>query len=158
MNQNQIATTLQEELIVVTETKQKPERCELSDLFEWTMARGLLGFGLWVAFVPGSFPASRFSTALLVFDVQDIAALCITIALIRLGTLTLNGRLGIWGPRVRAASAAASAFMWLQFAIALWTPVHPSPGIPIYVMLFYSEFRSLIKARRDFNGLTNPFR
>lgn len=67
----------------------------------------------------------------------QLVVLCYAIGITRLIALFVNGSFrGLKiTPYLRAATAVASALIWLQFALAAVIDIHPSIGMIIYPML-----------------------
>lgn len=122
-------------------------------LFEWMSALGMLAFGVHIFVTPAALSASRYNAVLLVFTTLQFALACIIVAGVRLLALLQNGKWTIWGPIIRAVTAAAAAAIWAQLAVSL-AQVQPtsSPGMWIYLALAGAEVRSVWRARRDANG------
>lgn len=120
-------------------------------ILEWTLACGLLMFGAHVLVVPGALEDSRMSRVLLLVSQPKFGALCFLVGCVRIHALYRNGSWPVWGPRLRAITALASAAILFQFAVALAQPYRgaPSPAMWFYFALFFGELRSVYRARRD---------
>lgn len=123
-------------------------------LFEWTMAGILLAIGLQLLLWPHSFASSRFRPILNVTDPGVLTAFYLMVGAFRVLALFANGKLEVWGPRVRAFAATCGALVWLQMSAALFvfmrdTGTDPSPGIPIYIGLAIAELISTYRAMAD---------
>jgi hypothetical protein len=115
----------------------------------------MLGIGVHLLIWPAAMGASSFRLLLLVIgDVHALTAFFIAVGMFRAFALIANGKWHIYGSRIRAFSALLSGVVWLQLAIALvllipaqGTP--PSPGIPVYTVLFLAELYSTYRAASD---------
>jgi hypothetical protein len=123
--------------------------------FEWTMAIAMSLFGLHHLLVPGALVNSRYSAVLLVLTATQFSFACVMVGLTRILVLVRNGQWPEWGPRIRALAALCAMAIWAQLAVALWQPASgsSSAGMWVYLTLAASELRSVIRARRDGNGL-----
>jgi hypothetical protein len=126
-------------------------------LFEWSGALMFLGLGIELVFIPTSIGSSAFRYMLEVMPPKALVVIYLAIGMVRLALLILNGRYAItrkFGPPGRAACSMFSAVVLLQMDAALIrlhfeTGLPPSPGIPIYSVLFLTELFSTYRAAAD---------
>lgn len=127
-------------------------------VFEWVMGLAVFCFGFHLFLFPGSMPASRFSSVMLVLPPMVLVIYCLLVGLLRMIVLYKNDGLKEWGQTYRSILAIASACLWLQLGVALMNNAaldgKGSPGIPIYISLFIGEVRTVWRARQELNGST----
>jgi hypothetical protein len=119
-------------------------------LFEWVMAIALTNTGLILLIWPTTLAAGNVRPLLHAIGPGELTALCLTIGLIRLTTLLLNGQLERYGPMIRATMAGISLLIWADMTAALWLQIgQPSVTTGIFVAVIVGELRSIARARRD---------
>lgn len=130
-----------------------PGRYSANRLFEWVSATGMLMTGMTLMLWPRTLPDGNLRPLLHLASVGELAAWYLLLGAIRCVTLTLNGRIGYWGPRIRALMAAICATVWLQMIVALWLQLgQPSMSSGILLALAAGELRSIARARRDLHA------
>lgn len=134
-------------------TTDAPGRYSSNRLFEWVSALGMFLTGIVLMFWPHTLPAGNLRPLLHVLTEDELTAIYLTLGIVRSVTLFLNGRLGIWGPRVRAMMSSVSFIVLLQMIAALWLQLgQPSMITGFLVALAGGEFRSVIRAKGEGNG------
>jgi hypothetical protein len=126
-------------------------------LFEWAGALMFIGLGVELLFIPTSIGSSAFRYMLEVMPPTALVVIYLAVGQARLALLIVNGKYAItrkFGPPGRAACSMLSAIVLLQMDAALLrlhfeTGMPPSPGIPIYSVLFLTELFSTYRAAAD---------
>lgn len=118
-------------------------------LFELCTSMAMFGEGLLLTLSPQSIRSSAFQH---LPDRPDIFMLLfLTVGILRIVALGLNGHWMPYGAYTRAFGAGVGAFMWAQLAAALWVfgtkdgNVLP-PGLPVFVALAQFEVISIYRA------------
>ena len=119
-------------------------------IFELAATLMMLGMASLIAIWPASIEASDFRYMLLVMPPQAVAVVFFLLGGARIAALIANGHWPIYGPFVRAIGALFGALMWLQMDLALLNLIPaagaPTPGIPVYFVLFAFELVSMYRA------------
>jgi hypothetical protein len=124
-------------------------RCS-NRFFEWDMTLALLLVGLILLWWPDSIAAGNLDFILFTFEPRELMAWCLFTGLVRAYVLFKNGRLGKWGPRLRAVMCCLGGLVWFEFAFALWIKLPaPSTAIGVYVALIVGELRSVLRSGQD---------
>lgn len=127
--------------------------CVSDRLFEWYAAGTLALISICLAapnvVLTGGFAILRDRGV----SPEVCAAAFAFVATMRLAALVANGNIPVYGPRIRAASAAACVLIWFNLALALAydyaVDSRLSLGLPIYVMLTACDMYSATRATRD---------
>lgn len=113
----------------------------------------LMSLGFHMLMWPRAIEASAFR---FILDVVGPAALTYAYLIVgwfRVMALLANGRVPIWGPRLRMVGAMIGVAIWLQMCIALIKIAPsvgvPSPGIWVYLWLFIGELAATYMAAAD---------
>jgi hypothetical protein len=122
-------------------------------LFEWTMSIAMIGLSFEIFIWPQTLKTSAFHFILLVMSGQFIGLFMMIVGVGRSFGLILNGhqinghRIG---PLIRSGFSIISAFMWVQFALALVQQSIaqgiPSPGCPFWFMFTFAELFVVYRA------------
>lgn len=130
-----------------------PGKYSANRVFEWVATAGLINTGVILLFWPSTIATGNFRLLLHLVGPNEFTALCISAGMVRAVTLILNGRLALWGPRVRAIMASVSLFILLEMVAALWLRLgQPSLVTGFLIALAGGELRSIARARRDLHG------
>jgi hypothetical protein len=125
-------------------------RYSVNRLFEWVAAGAMASEGLITLIWPRTISAGNFRLLLDLMSARDLTAVYLAVGAVRMFTLVLNGRIGVWGPRIRAVMASISCVIWVQMAFALFTAMSlPSPSIGMLLAFAAGELRSVARARGD---------
>jgi hypothetical protein len=131
----------------------KPGKYSANRLFEWVAAVGMLNTGVVLLFWPHTLAAGNLRPLLHVLGAGELTAIYISLGLIRIVTLVLNGRLEQWGPKARIVMSSASFVVLMQMIAALWLQLgQPSMITGFLVALAGGELRSVVRARRELHG------
>lgn len=123
-------------------------------LFEWISSLIFLSLGIYAFFHPGLIGESVFHYLLLVIDQIHFSVLAITLAIVHIIALLINGRYNSASCYMRMACTAVSAIIWLEMGAALLKMhvEHPELEIispPVYLSLALGEFISCFRAAVD---------
>lgn len=127
-------------------------RCS-NRFFEWDMTLALLLVGLILLRWPGSIAAGNLDLLLFTIGPRELMTFCLVTGAIRAYVLFKNGRLGKWGPLLRAVMCGCGAAAWFQFAFALYMKLpEPSTALGVYIALILGEMRSVLRSGQDANA------
>jgi hypothetical protein len=133
--------------------KEKPIHAT-NRLFEWMMSGMMLGIAFTLA-LPQDTLAQGPLHILVVYGVTDnlLTLFFGLTGLFRCVALYLNGKMPVWGPRIRAIGAMGAALIWAQLAVILLVSTkelgYTSIGVPVYSFLVLGEFISIYRATFD---------
>lgn len=125
-------------------------------LFEWVMTISMLLLAVQIGIWPRTVDFSAFQDLNRVMSDKFVGLFMGFVGMARAISLILNGHriqgLRI-GPIVRAVIAIFCAFMWTQFAFALFqfsiTSGRPSPGLPFWTMFIFAELYVAYRTMRN---------
>lgn len=127
-------------------------RCS-NRFFEWDMTLALILVGLILLGWPGSIAAGNLDLVLFTIEPRYLMFWCLLTGAVRAYILFKNGRLGKWGPRLRAVMCCLGGVVWFEFAFALWIKLpEPSTSLGVYAALIVGELRSVLRSGQDANA------
>lgn len=130
-------------------TNSPGRRCA-NRFFEWDMTLALILVGLVILGWPDSIAAGNFDLILFTIDPDELMAWCLVTGIVRAYILFKNGKLGKWGPRLRAVMCGFGGIVWFELAFALWIKLpEPSIALGVYVALIVGELRSVLRSGQD---------
>ena len=121
---------------------------------DWFAGAVIFSFGLCLLRWPDMFVTYHAFYALLgeIASAETWGVLCVTIGVLRLVALTINGTFPKfrWSPHIRFLMALASCFFWFQITLALLVSHMATTGLAVYPHLFlfdlYNVFLSASEA------------
>lgn len=125
-------------------------------LFEWTFSLCSLWLAVAIFIWPDIIVISAFRSLTELMESSRIAVLSLVVGIVGMIALSTNGRSFVVGPVVRSICAIVRAFLWAQFAYALylWGLEHVAPSLVLgFWTLFamseiYLAYRAMIDVRR----------
>lgn len=127
-------------------------------LYEWAFSLGTLWLAVVILFWPTSITSGAFRRLTEVMEPETVAAYALAVSLAGMAALLTNGRSFLVGPTVRSICATMRAYLWGQFAYALFllgaNQDSPSIGFGFWVIFSFSElyvaYRAMVDVRRVF--------
>ena len=120
---------------------------------DWFSGSVILSFGLCLVHWPEMFVTFHAFYALLdeIGSAQTWGVVCVTIGVLRLIALTVNGTFPKfrWSPHIRFVMAMASAFVWFQITLALIVSHMATTGLAVYPHLFLFDLYNVFLAASE---------
>ena len=124
-------------------------------IFEWTMSCSMIGLSIQIGIWPRTVDFSAFRDLSKIMSDEFIGLFMGVFGSARIISLILNGHTVygvVIGPVIRSILAVFCAFMWSQFAFALFqvsiVSGRPSPGLPFWSMFVVAELYVSYRAVR----------
>lgn len=136
---------------------------------EWWLAAILTGWGFRLLMADNVFDQASFAALARFFSEETWGGMCLTVGLLRLTALTVNGtlwdieslrksrsllaRFGVtysrFSPHVRAGMALAGCFFWFSISFGLILTGTLGTGICVYPVLFFADVWNASQASVD---------
>lgn len=116
---------------------------------EWALSCSLLLWGIILVADPDTFKESSvYAKMAMIMSQHWWATLCLTIALMRLAMLIVNG---LWrrSPHLRATGAVLSCFFWYHISASFLAADHLSTGLAMYPVVFLLDAYNAVRASSE---------
>lgn len=128
---------------------------------EWFGAACLFAWGAYVVLHPGMFTADgagvMFSGMVAIMPQQTWGLVAVLVGFMRLAALYVNGH-HTRTPAIRLATSFASAFVWTQVVVGMWSAGIAQTGVVIYTGMVCADIYSAFRASGDVTLLSRRLR